>query len=101
MNISFSVAPRCILCESPFGESHSSYPGGQWLPGAFVNPARNCLSLNCKRSLDDMVVIWRDEGYDDLPLQRMTLREFCAEVWYATFDPIWFVLLKSLVMCYN
>ncbi|XP_059455545.1 hexanoyl-CoA synthase-like isoform X2 [Corylus avellana] len=81
MSISFSVAPRCILCESPFGESHSSYPGGQWLPGAFVNPARNCLSLNCKRGLDDMVVIWRDEGDDDLPLHRMTLREFCAEVW--------------------
>ncbi|GLT55377.1 hypothetical protein SLA2020_285060 [Shorea laevis] len=81
MSISFSVAPQCILCESPFGESHSSYPGGQWLPGAFVNPARNCLSLNCKRSLDDIVLIWRAEGDDDLPLHRMTLREFCVEVW--------------------
>ncbi|XP_059455543.1 probable acyl-activating enzyme 17, peroxisomal [Corylus avellana] len=81
LGVSFSVPPQCILRESTFEESHSSYPGGQWLPGAFVNPAKNCLSLNCKRSLDDVVVIWRDEGNDDLPVQRMTLWEFRAEVW--------------------
>ncbi|XP_062158336.1 probable acyl-activating enzyme 17, peroxisomal [Alnus glutinosa] len=81
MGLSFSVPPQCILRESTFEESNSSYPGGQWLPGAFVNPAKNCLSLNCKRSLDDIVVIWRGEGNDDLPVHRMTLWEFRAEVW--------------------
>ncbi|KAG7944430.1 hypothetical protein I3843_15G102100 [Carya illinoinensis] len=81
MRVSFSVPPQCILRESPFGESHSSYPGGQWLPGALVNPAKNCLSLNSTRSLDDVVVIWRNEGDDDLPVCKMTLREFRAEVW--------------------
>ncbi|KAE8125012.1 hypothetical protein FH972_019850 [Carpinus fangiana] len=81
LSISFSVPPQCILRESTFEESNSSYPGGQWLPGAFVNPAKNCLSLNCKRSLDDVVVIWRNEGNDDLPVHKMTLQEFRAEVW--------------------
>lgn len=81
MSISFSVPPQCILRDSPFGESHSSYPGGQWLPGAFLNPAENCLSLNSKRSLEDIAVIWRDEGDDILPVNRMTVREFRAEVW--------------------
>lgn len=82
MNVSFSVPPQCIFRESPFGEGHSSYPGRQWLPGALVNPAKNCLSLNSTRSLDDVVVIWRNEGDDDLPVRKMTLREFRAEVWY-------------------
>jgi len=31
----------------------------------------------------------------------MTLWEFRAEVWYATFHPIQFVYLKSLVVSYN
>jgi hypothetical protein len=95
MSISFAVPPQCIIRESPIGESHSSYLGGQWLPGAFVNPAKNCLSLNSKRSLDDVMVIWRDEGDDVLPLNRMTLREFRAEVWYATFHPIRFFLFNA------
>ncbi|KAK4546485.1 hypothetical protein RGQ29_032885 [Quercus rubra] len=62
-------------------ESNSSEPVGQWLPGAFLNPAENCLSLNSKRSLEDIAVIWRDEGDDILPVNRMTVREFRTEVW--------------------
>lgn len=96
MSISFSVPPQSILRDSPLGESHSSYLGGQWLPGAFLNPAENCLSLNSKRSLEDIAVIWRDEGDDILPINRMTVREFRAEVWYATFNPTQFFWLKSL-----
>ncbi|CAM8982222.1 unnamed protein product [Rhodiola kirilowii] len=79
MCISFSVPPRHILVESPL------HPGGQWLPGAFVNPAKNCLTLNPKRDLNDVVVIWRDEGNDDLPVNRMTLREFREDVWLVAY----------------
>lgn len=88
MSISFSVPPHCILREGPLGEIHSSYPDGQWLPGACLNPAKNCLILNRNRSLDDVAVIWRDEGDDNLPVCRMTVRELRAEVWYATFSRI-------------
>ncbi|KAJ7956550.1 acyl-activating enzyme 17 [Quillaja saponaria] len=85
MNISFSVPPQCILRENPLGESHLSYPGGQWLPGAFFNPAKQCLSLNGKRSLNDTVVVWRDEGDDDLPVNRMALQELRSEVWLVAY----------------
>ncbi|KAL0396144.1 UNVERIFIED_CONTAM: putative acyl-activating enzyme 17, peroxisomal [Sesamum calycinum] len=56
MNISFSVPPVCILREDP------THPGGHWLPCATTNPANNCLSLNSERTLEDIAVIWRDEG---------------------------------------
>lgn len=82
MNISFSVPPQCILCENANGVSN---PGGQWLPGAYLNPAENCLSLKNDRSLDDIVIRWRDEGDDNLPVKSMSLKELRAEVWYATF----------------
>ncbi|KAF3674160.1 hypothetical protein FXO37_06531 [Capsicum annuum] len=41
MNISFSVSPECILRETPL------HPGGQWLPGARLNPAK-LLDVECK-----------------------------------------------------
>ncbi|KAJ6291039.1 hypothetical protein OIU77_005054, partial [Salix suchowensis] len=75
MSISFSVSPHCILSEN------TSRPGGQWLPGAYVNPAKTCLTVNCKRTLDDVVVRWRDEGNDDMPVSSMTLEELRSEVW--------------------
>lgn len=83
MNVSFSVAPECILRENP------SYPGGQWLPGANVNPAKNCLNLKRNRTLDDIAVLWRDEGDDELPLQKMTLKELRSRVWYGVFDSLY------------
>ncbi|KAI3931377.1 hypothetical protein MKX01_040294 [Papaver californicum] len=49
MNISFYVPPICIFREHPTEE-------------AFLNSAKNCLALNGKRCLDDITVIWRDEG---------------------------------------
>ncbi|XP_026403017.1 probable acyl-activating enzyme 17, peroxisomal isoform X2 [Papaver somniferum] len=80
MNISFSVPPICIFREHPTEEGRLSYPGGQWLPGAFFNSAENCLALNGKRCLDNIAVIWRDEGDDNLPLHQMTLKELQEEV---------------------
>ncbi|WOK95424.1 putative acyl-activating enzyme 17, peroxisomal [Canna indica] len=75
MDISFSVLPSCIL------HDHHSYPGGQWLPGAYLNSASLCLSVNDKRGLDDVVILWRDEGCDALPVHTMTLKELRTEVW--------------------
>lgn len=75
MDISFSVQPKCILHEN------SAYPGGQWLYGACLNPAKNCLSLNQKKNLDDVAIVWRDEGEDDLPVKKITLQELRTEVW--------------------
>lgn len=78
MNVSFSVPPQCILCED------TSHPGGKWLPGARLNPAKHCLSLNGKRTSNDIALIWRNEGEDEAPLGKMTLEELRSEVWYAS-----------------
>ncbi|KAH0710841.1 hypothetical protein KY284_012268 [Solanum tuberosum] len=78
MNISFSVPPECILRESP------SHPGGQWLPGARVNPAKNCLSLR-KRTLSDVAIIWRSEGNDEAPVEKMTCQELRESVWEVAY----------------
>ncbi|KAK4726763.1 hypothetical protein R3W88_031680 [Solanum pinnatisectum] len=78
MNISFSVPPECILRESP------SHPGGQWLPGARVNPAKNCLSLR-KRTLSDVAIIWRSEGSDEAPVEKMTCQELRESVWEVAY----------------
>ncbi|MCD7468657.1 putative acyl-activating enzyme 17, peroxisomal [Datura stramonium] len=80
MNISFSVSPECILRETPL------HPGGQWLPGARLNPAKNCLSLNAKRSLSDIVVITRDEGDDEAPVTKLTLEELRSAVWRVAYS---------------
>ncbi|KAM3344573.1 putative acyl-activating enzyme 17, peroxisomal isoform X4 [Capsicum galapagoense] len=78
MNISFSVPPECILRETP------SHPGGQWLPGARVNPAKNCLSKR-KRTLSDVAIVWRSEGNDEAPVQKMTLQELRESVWTVAY----------------
>ncbi|KAJ6970232.1 acyl-activating enzyme 17 [Populus alba x Populus x berolinensis] len=85
ISVSFSVPPQCILSENTSRESSLANPGGQWLPGAYVNPAKTCLTLNCKRTLDDVVIRWRDEGNDDMPVSSLTLEELRSEVWYAGF----------------
>ncbi|XP_056170954.1 probable acyl-activating enzyme 17, peroxisomal [Syzygium oleosum] len=78
LSILFSEPPKCIFLEDPSDKSH---PGGQWLPGAYLNPAANCLSLNNKRALNDTAIIWRDEGHDDLPVKRMSVKELREDVW--------------------
>ncbi|KAL9337702.1 hypothetical protein Peur_069471 [Populus x canadensis] len=85
MSISFSVPPHCILSENTSRESSLANPGGQWLPGAYVNPAKTCLTLNCKRNLDDVVIRWRDEGNDDMPVSSLTLEELRSEVWLVAY----------------
>ncbi|KMZ61150.1 hypothetical protein ZOSMA_54G00810 [Zostera marina] len=74
LKISFHVPPACIFRE------HISYLGGQWLPEAVLNAAENCFCLNGRRDQDDIAVIWRDEGYDNLPLNRMTFKELHEQI---------------------
>ncbi|KAG6745874.1 hypothetical protein POTOM_050384 [Populus tomentosa] len=85
ISVSFSVPPQCILSENTSRESSLASPGVQWLPGAYVNPAKTCLTLNCKRTLDDVVIRWRDEGNDDMPVSSLTLEELRSEVWLVAY----------------
>nr|KAJ0226928.1 hypothetical protein LSAT_V11C100006910 [Lactuca sativa] len=78
MNISFSVPPKAILVDDPSEETQLLHPGGRWLPGAYVNPAGNCLSLSSKRISSDIAVIWRNEGDDETPVNTMTFEKLLA-----------------------
>ncbi|PSR95738.1 Acyl-activating enzyme 17, peroxisomal like [Actinidia chinensis var. chinensis] len=40
---------------------------------------------NGKRTLDDGMVMWRDEGDDKLPVRKMTLKELRTEVWLVAY----------------
>lgn len=75
MRISFYDPPLQIVKE------HASYPGGQWFPGASINAAANCLHVSDKKGPNDIVLLWRDEGSDSLPVQSMTLKELQEKVW--------------------
>ncbi|KAF5818081.1 putative acetate--CoA ligase [Helianthus annuus] len=85
MSVSFSVPPNRILVDDPSQESQLLHPGGQWLPGAYVNPAGNCLNLNSKRKSSDIAVIWRDEGDDESPVNKMTFEKLRSEVWLVAY----------------
>ncbi|XP_059455035.1 probable acyl-activating enzyme 17, peroxisomal [Corylus avellana] len=51
LGISFSMPPQCILRESTFEESISSYPGGRWLPDTIFLVAQAIKTLGLdKRS---------------------------------------------------
>ncbi|KAF9621247.1 hypothetical protein IFM89_018332 [Coptis chinensis] len=65
--------------------SRCSCNAGKWLPGAVLNSAGNCLSLNSKRSLDDIVIKWCDERVADLPVNNVTLKELRKEVWLVSY----------------
>ncbi|XP_023767126.1 probable acyl-activating enzyme 17, peroxisomal [Lactuca sativa] len=85
MNISFSVPPKAILVDDPSEETQLLHPGGRWLPGAYVNPAGNCLSLSSKRISSDIAVIWRNEGDDETPVNTMTFEKLRSEVWLVAY----------------
>ena len=75
MGVEFNVEPFCIWRES------RAYPSGEWLPGAELNAAANCLRAKPGRSSEDVAIVWRDEGKDSEPLNFMTLEELRKKVW--------------------
>ncbi|CAD6344019.1 unnamed protein product [Miscanthus lutarioriparius] len=76
MDVEFSVEPSCIWREN------AAYPGGEWLPGAELNAAANCLTAKPGRSSDSPAIVWRDEGKDSEPLNFMSLEELRKKVWW-------------------
>jgi hypothetical protein len=80
MGVEFSVEPSCIWREN------AAYPGGEWLPGAELNAAANCLTAKPGRSSDSAAIVWRDEGKDSEPLNFMSLEELRKKVWWVTIS---------------
>jgi len=75
--VKFQKEPKSIL-----STSDTSKKGGTWLQGAVLNIAECCLlpcpSLN--RTDDSTAIVWRDEGHDDYPVNRMSLKELRSQV---------------------
>ncbi|XP_039158852.1 probable acyl-activating enzyme 18, peroxisomal [Eucalyptus grandis] len=77
LSLSFRRPPSCIL-----DTSDKSKPRGTWLPGAVFNIAECCLlpSQQQRRGDDSIALVWRDEGYDHMNVNRMTLKELREQV---------------------
>ncbi|OVA16457.1 AMP-dependent synthetase/ligase [Macleaya cordata] len=77
LSLIFQQGPKCIL-----DTTDKSKQGGTWLPGAVLNIAESCLlPMNSPKKDDDsVVVVWRDEGFDDFPVNRLTLKELRGQV---------------------
>lgn len=80
LSIEFSVPPKHIL-----DTSNKSKHGGTWLPGSVLNIANCCLQPRnlWKEQDDSFAIVWRTEGYDDLNVEHMTLKELREQVMYA------------------
>lgn len=76
----FRGDPKCVL-----DTSDKLKHGGVWFPGAVLNIAECCLvpMNHPKKQDEDVAVVWRDEGQDDSPVNRMLLRELRDQVMYA------------------
>ncbi|XP_062214272.1 probable CoA ligase CCL12 [Phragmites australis] len=77
LSVKFQQEPKSIL-----DTSDRSKKGGTWLQGAVLNIAECCLlpwpSQN--RTDDSTAIVWRDEGLDDYPVNRMSLMELRSQV---------------------
>lgn len=69
----FHQQPRCFL-------DTSKLPGGAWLPGAQLNVAECCLTAKGAKSDSSIAIVYRDEGDEELPVRRLTLSQFRANV---------------------
>ncbi|KAK1282507.1 putative acyl-activating enzyme 18, peroxisomal [Acorus calamus] len=77
LSVVFQKGPKCIL-----DISDKSNLRGVWLPGSVLNIAECCLlPMNFPKKQDNsMAVVWRDEGCDDSPVNRMSLKELREQV---------------------
>ncbi|KAF8010468.1 hypothetical protein BT93_J1181 [Corymbia citriodora subsp. variegata] len=77
LSLSFHRPPSCIL-----DMSNKSKPWGTWLPGAVYNIAECCLlpSQHQRKGDDSIALAWRDEGYDHMNVNHMTLKDLREQV---------------------
>ena len=85
LSVKFVREPKTIL-----DASDKSKKGGSWFPGAVLNIAECCLlpwpSQN--RTDDSIAIVWRDEGFGDYPVNRMSLKELRTQVMYASLNKL-------------
>ncbi|KAJ1701100.1 hypothetical protein LUZ63_000879 [Rhynchospora breviuscula] len=77
LSVKFQHPPKCIL-----DRSDKSKEGGSWFPGAVLNIAECCIyPVPFQNKTDNSVaIIWRDEGFDDLPVNYVSVKELREQV---------------------
>ncbi|XP_073004994.1 probable CoA ligase CCL12 isoform X1 [Typha latifolia] len=72
ISVQFQQAAKSIL-----DTSDKQKDGGTWFEGAMLNIAECCLlPVQFQNKTDDSVaIVWRDEGFDNSPINYMSLRE--------------------------
>ncbi|XVF47499.1 hypothetical protein PTKIN_Ptkin03bG0113700 [Pterospermum kingtungense] len=77
LSVVFHESPSCIL-----DNSNKLKSSGTWLPGAVMNIAECCLlpSSHPRKEDESCALVWREEGCDDLDVNRMTLKELREQV---------------------
>ncbi|KAG9456399.1 hypothetical protein H6P81_000907 [Aristolochia fimbriata] len=77
LSIAFREGPKCIL-----DNTDRSKHCGSWFPGSSLNIAECCL-LSSKypyKQDDTVAVIWRNEGEDDFPVNKLQLKDLREQV---------------------
>ncbi|XP_071697584.1 probable CoA ligase CCL12 [Rutidosis leptorrhynchoides] len=74
LSIQFQKRPNCIL-----NTSDKSKPGGTWLPGSVLNIAECCI-LSTNETDENVAIVWRDERFDHLNVNKMTFKELRQQV---------------------
>uniref|UniRef100_A0A0D9W0C5 4-coumarate--CoA ligase n=1 Tax=Leersia perrieri TaxID=77586 RepID=A0A0D9W0C5_9ORYZ len=77
LSVKFQQEPKSIL-----DASDKSRKGGTWFQGAVLNIAESCLlpwPLR-NRTDDSTAIVWRDEGLDDYPVNRISLKDLRNQV---------------------
>lgn len=77
LSVKFLHPPKCIL-----NQSDKSKQGGSWFLGAVLNIAECCIyPVPSQNKTDNSVaIIWRDEGFDDLPVNYVSVKELREQV---------------------
>ncbi|QCD84441.1 acetyl-CoA synthetase [Vigna unguiculata] len=77
LSVSFVEPPKSIL-----DTSDPSRHGGTWLPASVLNIADCCLqpSSHPYKPDDSIAIVWRDEGFDDSEVNRITLKQLRQQV---------------------
>lgn len=80
LSVVFHEDPNSVL-----DISDNSKTSGAWFPGAVFNIAECCLlPVDFQKKTDQSAaIVWRDEGFDDSPINYLSMKELRNQVMYS------------------
>lgn len=79
LSVVFQSTPTTIL-----DTSDNSNASGTWFPGAVLNIAECCIRpVDFQKKTDESAaILWRNEGFDDFPINYLSLKDLRNQVMY-------------------